>query len=56
MKALVLPFARLTITEYQVMQAAALWSAGLGTLDIAVKLKVHESAVYNRLNLIRGAS
>lgn len=50
-----LPHERLAITEYEVMKAAALWRVGYDTHDIASKLRVHESAIYNRLNVIRGA-
>ncbi len=50
-----LPYERYVITEYEVLSAAALWRVGLDTHEIAKKLRVHESAIYNRLNVIRGA-
>ncbi len=50
-----LPYERYVITDYELMKAAALWRVGYDTHDIARKLRVHESAIYNRLNVIRGA-
>ncbi len=50
-----LPYERYVITEYEVLSAAALWRVGLDTYEIAKKLRVHESAIYNRLNVIRGS-
>lgn len=48
-------WSRYVMTDAEVIQAAALWAAGLDTYDIAQKLRVHESAIANRLNAIRGA-
>lgn len=42
------------MTDVQIAIAVAMWKTGLDTYEIASKLQVEESAVYNRLHLIRG--
>lgn len=44
-----------TLTEGEIALAASMWKLGMDTYDIAKKLKVHESVIYGRLNLIKAA-